>query len=378
MPSTKAGRPHPGEYLLCDMFGKPCTVLFNLELAHILAKRRRKLMGILLGHIEVSASHRTLVTIEDCHSIRDPDQFAEELEYWRTEQPGQLTAVGLVCSTTAGSTSFFGKHFAGHPGALLVVEPTRWSSPLGRLTCTGAGVLDKEPIWSEIPLDSSSARASGLRILQGSPGAGRTVDRKSSAWGTLTKWAWVPLPAALLGIVAFTFLHAVRSPPREQFVPASAPAAQPEPMQTSPLTPAPTPPVPHKRQNREQRPAPPVVTVELHAAPDSLAKRLTKPFRSQDARDLIPPVARLRIRPTVPASTARAFPGEWRVNLRVTVDKSGRVARTTLLNPDANREFVHLAKDALARWRFEPGRDRKRPVTSALDVTFRFHNPSAP
>ena len=200
----------------------------------------------------------------------------------------------------------------------------------------------------------------------------------------MAKVSWVPLAAALFGIAVATLWTAYGPAPE---VPLAAQVVEPTPALQSTPSVMPAPPateVPRQRGrvNREKATNIPTVTIETHSAPEAVTRKLAgrglgipwiRRFRSKDSREFIQAVPRLQIRPAAPRRNAEALPGEWQVTLRVTLDKSGRLMAATLQNPSANREFVRLAKNAIERWSFEPARLQKRPVPSALDVTFRFH-----
>jgi len=132
------------------------------------------------------------------------------------------------------------------------------------------------------------------------------------------------------------------------------------------------------------RPNPPTVSVEFHPVPESAARKmvnrvpalpLLRRFQVKSDEDFVSPNPLREAKPAFPADLARRFPGEWRVDLRVAIDKFGQVSHVSVLGPSANSEFVNLAREAASRWEFEPARLHDRPVSGALDVMFRFHNP---
>lgn len=400
-------RPGPDEYLVWDLPGDACSVLLNLELAHALkrlaGRRSGADVGILLGSIVVMDQNRTLVTIEDCQSLRKEDDFPEHLKYWRTAEPGRLSAIGLVRAAGGGlapakfareTTTWFTRQFTGSPGVLLVMESVRGAIPTGRLAWSSSGALDDGTAWSEIPLDSARLRAGGFTIVQGSPAFEYGLAPEQAPKRTLRQWAWVPLAVALAGITAFFVWSTYRNVPEPvigtdtatQEIEPSAPISEPKQVPPSKSIQNPGIPVDSQRppsRNRERRPIPPAVIVEWHAAPEAITRKLAnsgvgfpllRRFRSKEVKDFVPPSPRKQVKPAVPNRAAGELPGEWQVNLRVTIDKSGRVLRATLLNASANREFVRLAQAAIDRWRFQPARLHNRAVPSAVDVTFRFPN----
>ncbi len=398
MATASSGRPGPDEYLVWDLSTESSSILLNLELADALKKLtgRRSgvdVQGILLGRILITGANRSLITVEDCQTIQPKDDLTAQLEFWRGQQQRTLTAIGLVHFSQAGqesanfrnaSIASFHKHFAGWPGVLLAVERVRGAVPVGHLLWTSRENTENGTSWSEIPLDSATLKSAGFTILQGSPAVEFNRAPESTGVQRWRKWAWVPLAAALFCIAAATFWTAYRPDPE---APLAAEPSEPTPaLQPTPSA-APAPPatqVPRQRArvNRGRPPSTPTVTIELHSAPESVTRKLAgrglgipwiRRFRSKDSREFIEAVPRLQIRPAIPRRTAEALPGEWQVTLRVTIDKSGRLMAATLLNPSANREFVRLSKYAIERWRFEPAHLQKRPVPSALDVTFRFH-----
>ncbi|MDQ6760895.1 MAG: energy transducer TonB [Acidobacteriota bacterium] len=400
MASASSGRPGPDEYLVCDLSTKSGSILLNLELADALRKvagRRSGVdaEGILLGRILVTGANRTLITVEDCEAIHSRDNLSKDnlaarLEFWRGKQERALAAIGLVRVTHAGqdrgifrdaAIESLHSHFGRSPGVVLVIERVRGAVPVGHLFWSGLDSSDNGNSWTEIPLDSVTLKAAGFSILQGSPAVELNRARIQTGIHQWRKWAWIPLAAALFSIAAATFWTAYRpapEPPLAAEIIEPKPALEPTPS-AAPAAPAIQVPRQRARVNRDGTPNTPVVIIEWHSAPEPVTRKLAsrgipwiRRFR-RDSSEFIQPVPTVQIRPAIPRRTAEAFPGEWRVNLRLTLDKSGRLMTATLLNPNANREFVRVAKNAIERWRFQPARLQKRPVPGALDVTFQFH-----
>lgn len=140
-------------------------------------------------------------------------------------------------------------------------------------------------------------------------------------------------------------------------------------------------------------PAPPAkprltgtVTVSTRpAAPPKYRKWIAKvPLVSFVARhnykagDEFRPARPIRqVQPHLTSKLQRDLPGDWTLDLRVTVDSSGDVTEIDLANSSADSRLVDAASRALQRWRFEPALLRDRPVSSDVIVTVHFHNPPA-
>ena len=484
-------------YVACDIPGRSGSVLLNLNLVDALRRSFKQLprgasegiSGILLGRSSADST-RTLITLEDCHPIRDEqERIPEHLGYWRSQESGQLSPAGFVqvaSNTGELDTRAFESHFAGSPAVLMVLSDARGGIPNARLYWSEDHDLDPQA-YADIPLDSARIKAAGLTILHGLPASQSPRETRVPRRRSLLKWAWIPAAAALLIIAAAALWNGYgpsnattasvsapassvpatdspsvnagqvdqgsvdrsNPPQQEDFAPrdieptkvvpappvrrpepqpsASAPApdratvnpaparsespqpaalpqpaTSPQPVIASspppPATPqekaaAPEPaqpdntPPPIQRRERPRRVNPPAtVTVEYRPAPENTVRRVVNRvpglrllplprFLYKDGDDFVPASPSSQPRPAVPADVARAFPGAWRVDLRVAVDKSGEVTHASLLTPNANREFVKLALNAIDQWQFEPARVRNRPVSSALDITFMFRNP---
>ena len=72
---------------------------------------------------------------------------------------------------------------------------------------------------------------------------------------------------------------------------------------------------------------------------------------------------------------AAELPGEWRVELKASIDKRGRLSGVELLSPKVDERLVNLAMTEVHRWEFEPAQVNGHDVNSRLLVTFEFHDP---
>ena len=89
----------------------------------------------------------------------------------------------------------------------------------------------------------------------------------------------------------------------------------------------------------------------------------------------MPPRTVREVMPQVPAKLAKELPGDLRMDLRVSLDPSGRVREIDLLSPGADERLAKVAADAVRQWRFEPARIRGKAVPSELIATLNFHHP---
>ena len=59
-----------------------------------------------------------------------------------------------------------------------------------------------------------------------------------------------------------------------------------------------------------------------------------------------------RVLPEIPASARRTITGTVRINVRVSVDRSGHVTEARSASPDASKYFAGLAEKAAREWKF--------------------------
>ena len=198
-------------------------------------------------------------------------------------------------------------------------------------------------------------------------------------------------------------------PPRTD--PESAPAPDPDndddsvPPPRWTIAPQPQAPAPAIASEKPHHPAPPL-TVAQSPAPASPAKPRLTGTVTVSTRPAAPPKYRKWIakvplvsfvarhnykagdefRPARPLHQApphltskqlHELPGDWTIDLRVTVDSSGAVTEIDLANSSADSRLVDAASRAVQRWHFEPARLRGRAVSSDVIVTVHFHNPPA-
>jgi hypothetical protein len=81
-----------------------------------------------------------------------------------------------------------------------------------------------------------------------------------------------------------------------------------------------------------------------------------------------------QVSPVLPPKSRRWLTGEAWVNLKVSIDKSGRVSQTELQN-DADGNLAYVAMDAAKRWQFTPARLNDQVVSSEMILHFVFKNP---
>ena len=163
------------------------------------------------------------------------------------------------------------------------------------------------------------------------------------------------------------------------------PAPTPEHVKVEP-PPAPEPAVPPASVQTASQPRRPVpaVSVSYEAAPESSLRRkiqkvpglrLFQHFQYKGGDDFAPARTVREVRPQLRMSVVRALPGEWRVELRIALDKRGRVTEVESLSPDADERLVLAAVSAVRQSEFEPAQLHGRDVSSRLLATFHFRNP---
>jgi outer membrane biosynthesis protein TonB len=81
--------------------------------------------------------------------------------------------------------------------------------------------------------------------------------------------------------------------------------------------------------------------------------------------------------PTVPEQLLRTLRTEVPLDVRVYINKSGKVDYAELLSDitTANRDFATLAVFNARRWKFEPARSEARFVPWRALLHYRFSNP---
>ncbi len=98
--------------------------------------------------------------------------------------------------------------------------------------------------------------------------------------------------------------------------------------------------------------------------------------RTDDPR-FVPPRPLHDVRFAVPAHSIPALARTERMDLKATLDASGRVSRVELLAP-RDEDLVSLAADAARAWSFTPAQFDGHPVPSEIVLHFSFADGSAP
>lgn len=93
---------------------------------------------------------------------------------------------------------------------------------------------------------------------------------------------------------------------------------------------------------------------------------------ARSGENFVPPQAVSSFAPKVPHDLARELTGPLPVDLKLTVDKSGRVSSVEIISHQTPTEFVRLAGDAAYDWKFEPARLKDKPISSDVIAHFRF------
>lgn len=162
--------------------------------------------------------------------------------------------------------------------------------------------------------------------------------------------------------------------------------APPEPVKVEP-PPAAEPAVVPAAASLPQTPprrAVPMVNVTYEAAPESSIRRkiqkvpglrLLQHFQYRGGDDFAPARVVREVRPQLRSAVVRALPGEWRVALRIGLDKHGRVTEVESLSTEVDERLVTAAVSAVRQSEFEPAQLHGREVSSRLMVTFHFRNP---
>lgn len=86
-----------------------------------------------------------------------------------------------------------------------------------------------------------------------------------------------------------------------------------------------------------------------------------------------PPQAIRSFAPRVPAEVARTLTGTTPVDLKLKIDKSGRVSGVEIMSKAAVPQLVEIAGDAAYNWQFEPAHLKDKTVPSEVIAHFRFH-----
>ena len=99
--------------------------------------------------------------------------------------------------------------------------------------------------------------------------------------------------------------------------------------------------------------------------------------RLHRAPEFVPPKPVLETTPTVPEKLLRTLRTEMPVDVRVYINKSGKVDYAELLSDitTANRDFAALAVFDARRWEFKPARSGRRIVPGRGILHYRFGNP---
>jgi TonB family protein len=124
-------------------------------------------------------------------------------------------------------------------------------------------------------------------------------------------------------------------------------------------------------------PAPPARSPE--PAPESRIRVAVDAVSRTRAGKFVPPTAVREERPVVPATLARQISREVSIEVKVYVDRAGKVEYAELLSNAArdNRELASLAVFASRRWQFAPAQRDGKPMPGEAVLRFRFQ-PDAP
>lgn len=169
-----------------------------------------------------------------------------------------------------------------------------------------------------------------------------------------------------------------RAAPRFEFprkpAPDNAPAlVSPEPiaLETSANRQAPPPLV-----AQTYLPPPPTAEPSLpKAAPPPMEQTAPQtPVQSSSSQPLIPPKPIQQVRPSLSANLRALVSREVLVQIRVSVDATGKVTRTEpVTTRSAVAEYLQsAAANAARQWSFEPARSNGKPAPSELVLQFRF------
>jgi TonB family protein len=120
-------------------------------------------------------------------------------------------------------------------------------------------------------------------------------------------------------------------------------------------------------------PKPPERPTVLRPAPDPLVDVAVDPVRVRVPK-FRPPAPVRQPRPQVPADVQRAITRDAIVNVRVYVDRAGKVEFAELLSDGtgANRDLAALAVFTSRRWEFEPATVNGKAVPGKAVLRFRF------
>jgi periplasmic protein TonB len=127
------------------------------------------------------------------------------------------------------------------------------------------------------------------------------------------------------------------------------------------------------------QPAPPAETSPANVEPAGESRlkktvaaipRLLLGKRRDPKNDFVPAKAVRQVNPKLPGAVK--LEADTRVSVRVSVDESGSVKGTDLVTRDVDARLANAAMDAARRWRFQPAREQRRPVASAVILHFNF------
>lgn len=164
-------------------------------------------------------------------------------------------------------------------------------------------------------------------------------------------------------------------PPEPEPSHAETPVRLPEAAPSSPVQLGPPPPV------RSAPPSRSGVSMEAEPAPPSTIGRvvgtvgrlplLRRLRKSSEAR--VPPTVTFQVTPVISIADRRTLTGPLVVDVRVTVDETGKVESAEPVGEAArNTKFATAAAAAARRWKFAPARVGETAVPAKLILHFRF------
>lgn len=92
----------------------------------------------------------------------------------------------------------------------------------------------------------------------------------------------------------------------------------------------------------------------------------------EGGEDFTPAQAVHTFAPKVPADLARSLTAPLPIDLKLKLDKTGRVRSVEVISKQKAREFVELAGGAAYQWQFEPAHVKDKSVPSEVIAHFRF------
>lgn len=365
----------PGEYFVWSAEGQPVTAMVNLALVDRLAAlihHERESFGVLLGSVR-SRGKFHVVYIDDFEPLNDSIAALAPL---RDRQPVGLfrSKQGSNFRLDESDAQAIERLFHSPELVYLLIQPEAGApARAGFFIVQEGGQVHGFMAYREFPFHARLLRE-GFPISNGR-------DLPVTAFGGMAAHARSGAIITALTVVALTgwaLWRSAAAPPSPPASPVVAAVNVPAPAASESKEPS----APEKAAAFVAEPAKPAPTERRVAQAPSVSMetvppgRVKKLFAKMTGRKrYIQARAVSRPLPKLPRSVAASIGADTPVDLRLKVDRDGRVRESRVITASHYPELARLTANTAEKWRFEPARIDGRPVASDVILHFRYRLP---